>query len=54
LQVSYADLFLYTALDADILRKFIPFSEEIKKHRAKVADLPNIADWLKKRPEAKF
>ena len=52
----YADLFLYITLEG-VLKKeptLLDNFPTLKKQNASVEALPNIAKWLKERPESPF
>ena len=53
---TYADFYLYTALE-NILKQMPTLLDKfptLKKQHASVEALPNIAKWLKERPETPF
>ena len=55
-QLTYADFYFYTALE-NILKQMPALLDDfptLKKLRSSVEALPNIAKWLKERPESQF
>ena len=56
MQLTYADFYLYTAMEV-ILKQTPTLLDKfptLKKQHASVEALPNIAKWLKERPETPF
>jgi len=56
-KVTYADLFLFIVLSDLILKQQPTLLDKfptLKKQHASVGALPNIAKWLKERPESPF
>ena len=55
-QLTYADFYFYTAME-NILKQMPALLDKfptLKKQHASVEALPNIAKWLKERPETPF